>query len=397
MTKKKVAFVAISSALLVFLIGGALFGQATQKNNVYRYLSIFSEVFDLVRSNYVEQVSSDQLMDGAFSGVTDAIDEFSYYVPPSQMAAYKNFVDSEDNGIGLVVTKRYGYAYVITTIANSPAAKAGIERGDFVEKIDGQATQKMAVWQIRSALRSSKAVVLQVLHGGQTHRDEYTIQPAQFHPVPVATQRYGAVAYIKIPYFETGTEAQFRSALDDVRKSGVRKLIVDLRGNGGGNVDEALSAADDLLTSGLITSLEGRKADQKRWQADRATSYDGDVEVLTDPSTASGAEIFAAAIKGNGRGKVVGVTTYGKSLVQKFIPLASGGGVFMTVAHFTMPDGKPIKETGVRPDVVVDLTSQALRDPKDKNAAKAPRPDLILEKALALFGEPQQAAAKKAA
>src|SRR6185436_5978695 len=126
MTKKKVAFVAISSALLVFLIGGALFGQATQKNNVYRYLSIFSEVFDLVRSNYVEQVSSDQLMDGAFSGVTDAIDEFSYYVPPSQMNAYKSYVDIEDNGIGLVVTKRYGYAYVITTIANSPAAKAGI-------------------------------------------------------------------------------------------------------------------------------------------------------------------------------------------------------------------------------------------------------------------------------
>src|SRR4029078_3834619 len=109
MSKKKVGFVAISSALLVFLIGGALFGQATQKNNIYRYLSIFSEVFDLVRSNYVEQVSSDQLMDGAFSGVTDAIDEFSYYVPPTQMAAYKSFVDSEDNGIGLVVTKRFGY------------------------------------------------------------------------------------------------------------------------------------------------------------------------------------------------------------------------------------------------------------------------------------------------
>src|SRR3982750_3852605 len=129
MTKRRIAFLSISVALLLMLLGGAVFGQATEKNNVYRYLSIFSEVFDLVRSNYVEQVSSDQLMDGAFSGVTDAIDEFSYYVPPSQMAAYKNFVDSEDNGIGLVVTKRYGYAYVITTIANSPAAKTGIERG----------------------------------------------------------------------------------------------------------------------------------------------------------------------------------------------------------------------------------------------------------------------------
>ena len=391
MSRKKVIFVTVSSALLILLIGGALFGQATQKNNVYRYLSIFSEVFDLVRSNYVEQVSSDHLMDGAFSGVTDAIDEFSYYVPPTQMAAYKSFIDSEDNNIGLVVTKRFGYAYVITAIADSPAAKAGIERGDFIEKIDGAPTQKMAVWQMRTALRANRAVKLQVLRGGQTHRDEFTIQPASYHPVPLATNHFGNVAYIKIPYFEKGTEAKFHIALDDVRKTGTRKLIVDLRGNAGGDVDEAISSADDLLTSGLITALEGRKVEQKRWQADRATAYDGDVEVLTDPSTAAGAEIFAAAIRGNNRGKVVGVTTYGKSIVQRFIPLQSGGGVYMTVAHYTTPDLKPIKETGVRPDVIVDLTSQAIREPASrKKTAEGPLPpreDLILNKALSLFGE----------
>ncbi|MGZ7031324.1 MAG: S41 family peptidase, partial [Thermoanaerobaculia bacterium] len=123
MTKNKIVFLSFSVALLLSLLGGALFGQAAQKGNVYRYLSIFSEVFDLVRSNYVEQVTSDQLLDGAFSGVTDAVDEFSYYVPPSQMAAYKNFTDVEDNGIGAVVTKRFGYAYVIAAVPGSPAAK----------------------------------------------------------------------------------------------------------------------------------------------------------------------------------------------------------------------------------------------------------------------------------
>src|SRR5712692_1245492 len=153
MSKKKAVFFAVSVALVFSLLGGALFGQATQRNNVFRYLSIFTEVFDLVRNNYVEQVSSDQLLDGAFSGVTDAIDEFSYYVPPSQMNAYKNFVDVDDNGLGLVVTKRFGYAYVISAVPGSPAAKAGIERGDFIEKVDGHPTQKMAVWQVRSALQ----------------------------------------------------------------------------------------------------------------------------------------------------------------------------------------------------------------------------------------------------
>lgn len=395
MSRKKVVFLSVSVALLLSLLGGALFGQSTQKNNVFRYLSIFTEVFDLVRTNYVEPVTSEQLLDGAFAGVTDAIDEFSYYVPPTQMTAYKNFVDIEDNGVGLVVTKRFGYAYVITSVPGSPAAKAGIERGDFIEKIDGQSTTRMAVWQVRTALRAPK-VRLQVLRGGQTKRDDFTIESAQFHPLTVSTQRFGNVAYIKIPYFEKGTAAQFSSALQNVREDNIRKLIVDVRGNAAGDVEEAILAADQLLTSGLITSLEGRNVQPRRWQADRETAYDGDLQILTDSSTASGAEIFAAAIRGNSRGKVVGVTTYGKSVMQRFIPLSTGGGVQMTVAHYTSPDMKPIKDGGIRPDVIVDLTAQVLKDPAEKKDQKTTnREDLILNKALSLFEEPQ--AAKKAA
>ena len=398
MTKNRILFLTLSVALMITLLCGALFGQATQKSNVYRYLSIFSEVFDLVRSNYVEQVGSEKLMDGAFSGVTDAIDEFSYYVPPAQMNAYKGFDDVEDNGLGLIVTKRFGYAYVIAPVAGSPAEKAGIERGDFLEKIDGQGTPKMAIWQIRDALHKNRAVKLQVLRGGQTEREEVTVQPAQFHPVTLASDTISDIAYIKIPYFEKGSAAQFKSALDTVRQRGSRKLIVDLRGNAGGSVDEAIAAADELLTSGLITSIEGRKLEAKRWNADRATSYDGELEVLTDLSTASGAEVFAAAIRGNNRGKVIGVTTYGKAIVQRFIPLPSGGGVQMTIARYTTPDLKAIADAGVKPDVIVDLSSQALEDPKDKKSKKktTDEEDLILNKALQLFGA-EPVAAKKAA
>jgi len=385
MTKKKIAFLSLSVALLISLLGGALFGQATQKNNIFRSLSVFTEVFDLVRSNYVEQVSSEQLLDGAFSGVTDAVDEFSYYVPPAQMSSYKTFVESDDNGTGLVVTKRFGYAFVIAAIPGSPAAKAGIERGDFIEKIDNQPTTKLAVWQARRLLAGNQPVKLQVLRGGQTKRDEFTLKHDAFHPVALETKQIGNVAYIKIPYFEKDTAAQFKTALDQVRKTGTRKLIVDVRGNAAGDVEQAIASADELLTSGLITALDGRRVEAKRWQADRNTGYDGDVEVLTDGSTAAGAEIFAAAIHGNNRGKVVGVTTYGKSVVQRFIPLQSGGGVFMTVGHYTQPDLKPIKDGGVKPDVTVDLSSQALRDPNAPETKSQPREDLILNKALALY------------
>jgi len=397
MTKKKIVFLTLSAALMITLLAGALFGQASQKSSVYRYLSIFSEVFDLVRSNYVEQVSSDQLMDGAFNGVTDAIDEFSYYVPPSQMNAYKSYVDIEDNGIGLIVTKRFGYAYVVAAVAGSPAEKAGIERGDFIEKINGQSTTKMAVWQLRNALRANGPLKVQVLRGGNTKRDELMLQQASFHPVALRTDTISGIGYIKVPYFEKGTAAQFRAALDDARKRGVRKLIIDVRGNAAGSVEDAIAAADDLLTSGLITALEGRKIEPKQWQADRATSFDGEVEVLADVSSASGAEVFASAIRGNNRGKLIGITTYGKAIVQRFVTLPSGGGVQMTVAHYTSPDLKPITDTGIRPDVVVDLTAQALDEEDAKGKTKKNEEDLILKKALQLFGVQPPVAQKKAA
>jgi carboxyl-terminal processing protease len=396
MTKKKIVFLTLSVALMATLLAGAVFGQATQKSNVYRYLSIFSEVFDLVRTNYVDGVDSEKLMDGAFSGVTDAVDEFSYYVPPAQMAAHGSFIDIDDNGLGLVVTKRFGYAYVISSIDGSPADAAGIDDGDFIEQIDGQSTPKMAVWQIRSALNQKKPVKLRILRGGQTKREEITIAPATFHPVAVSDETMSGVAYVKVPYFEKGTAAEFRSALDKVRERGAKKLIVDLRGNAGGSVDEAIEAADALLTSGLITSTNGRKIEAKKWQADRATSYDGDVQVLTDLSTAAGAEVFAAAIRDNKRGKLVGLTTYGKAIVQQFIKLPSGGGVQMTIGHYTTPDMKPINDTGVKPDVVVDLSSQFVGD-ENAEVDDDPDEDLILQKALELFGVEPAVEQKKAA
>jgi carboxyl-terminal processing protease len=390
MTKKKVVFLSLSVALMVTMLTGAVFGQATQKSSIFRYLSIFSEVLDLVRSNYVEPVASDKLMEGAFAGVTDAIDEFSYYVPPAQMAAYKQFSDVDDNRLGLVVTKRFGYAYVIAPVKGSPAERAGIARGDFIEKIDGATTQNMPVWQVRSLLQRNQPVTLQVLRGGETQREQVSIKPETFRPVALETDTISGIGYIKVPYFDEGTAKQFRAALNDVRSRNVRKLIVDLRGNAGGNVEEAIAAADELLTSGLITSLAGRKVEEKRWQANRDTAFDGEVQVLTDSGTASGAELFAAAVRGNNRGRIVGVATYGRAIEQRFVTLPSGGGVQMTIARYTTPDLKAITNTGVRPDVIVDLSSQSLEDSKEERAK--PKDDLILNKALQLFGAEPPAA-----
>lgn len=385
MTTKRLVFLFTSSVLMLLLLGVAVFGQVAPKGgDLYRYLSIFSEVFSLVRSNYVEDVPADQLVDGAFSGATEAIDEYSYYVPPSLMPQFETFAQNDVNGVGLTVSKRFGYGYVIAPVPGSAAAKAGIEPGDFVEKIDGAQTQKLAIWQIQSALqgRDEKPADVVIVRGGLTKREKFTLARGAQAIEPPKNEQYGDVAYIKIPYFAEGTAARFAQLLDAAQKGGQKKLVVDLRGNAGGSFDEAIASVDALLSRGTITSLTGRRVDPKSWDADAKTVYDGDVEVLVDNSTAGGAELFAGAIRGNSRGKIVGITSYGKALVQKLVPLSSGGALYMTIAHYTLPDGKPITDQGIKPDVLVDLTPNAIADEGHQE-----KEDLILEKALELYGQ----------
>ncbi len=393
MSRKQLAFLASSFALLMVLLAAGLFGQGIPKDNIYRYLSIFTEVFALVRSNYVDAVPPNQLVEGAFAGVSDGIDEYSFYVAPGEMAEYTKYVEDDTNGVGLVVTKRFGYGYVIAAIDGSPADKAGLEAGDFLESVNGVSAQKLSVWQIRNALVNSEAkpARLRILRSGLVQRDEVVVRRGTYKtPGPaVLLETIGSVGHVKIPFFSEGTVLKLRETIATARAQGLDKIIVDVRGNGGGSYPEAISSADEFLRSGTITSKLGRRVPKQVWEADKNSIFDGHLIVLADQSTAGSAEVFVAAIKGNSRGKLVGLSSYGMSIIQKFVTLPSGGGLNLTIGHYTTPDLKPIKEQGVRPDVIVDMA--ALPEPDDgkkkKDEELAPEEDLILKKALSLLGE----------
>lgn len=393
MSKRKIFFLTLSLSLMLTLLAAGLFGQAMQKDNLYRFLSIFTEVFSLAKNNYVEEVAPDRLVDGAFTGITDAIDEFSYYVAPAQMRDYGDYREDENgsNTLGLVVSKRFGYAFVIAPIDGSPADEAGIEAGDFIERIESSTTQTMPIWEIRKALQGppGSKVRISMLRGGMSKREEVTLTRRAYAPPSLQVASYGSVAYVKIPNFRAGASKQFRDLLGQLQRDRRSKLIVDVRGNASGTVDEAIAAADELLSRGVITSLAGRRVEAKQWNADDASAFGGDLLVLTDSSTAGPGEVFAAAVSGNHRGRLVGISTYGRAVHQRFVPLPSGGGLYLTIGHYTTPELKPIKEQGVRPDVTVDLAAIAIRS----EDGKKPEDDLILEKALRLFGETAEAKA----
>lgn len=384
---KKVVFLALSVGVMGALLAAAMFGQAVQQDSVYRYLSVFSEVFSIVRSNYVDEVSSDELVDGAFQGVTQAVDEFSYYVPPAEMPAYKAFLDSEGTiDPGMVITKRFGYAFVIGRVPGSSAETAGIKAGDFIEKIDDRDTANMALWQIQAALRGKEGESheLVMVRGGGTTREVVSLVLGPSNPVPFEEKTYGHVSYVKIPDFKEGTSELLDAKLQALRTAGTSALIIDLRGNSTGLIDESIRSADLLLAGGTITSITGKKADPKVWQADKETAYDGQLIVLTDAGCAEGAEILAAAISGNDRGQVVGLPTYGRAIVQRMVDLPSGGGLFITIGHYTRPDLEPIKSDGFRPDVMVDRSAWD-NEGAPEVEGEEPKRDPILEKALSIL------------
>lgn len=393
MSRKRLTFLTISVAAMVTLLAAALLGQTVQKDNVFRHLSVFTEVFSLIRSSYVEEIPPGQLVDGAFNGVTDAIDEYSYYIAPDDMAEYREFTARKGTLTGIVPSRRFGYAYVIAVTEGSPAEAAGVKAGDVIEKIGDRPTQDMALWQVEGALsgRSGKPVTLSLLRAGMSKRETITVNPKAFVPAEPRVEYYGDVAYVDVPSFTAGTAKKFATALESVKKKGATKLIVDVRNNANGSVDEAVAAADELLKSGLITSLVGRRIEKKAWSADPAAVYEGDVIVLIDSSTAASGEIFAAAVHGNKRGRLVGLPTFGRTIEQRYVPLSTGGALYITVGHYTAPDATSTKAQGLRPDVMVDMAAVAIEGDEE---AKESDEDLILNRALKLFGEaPLKAAA----
>jgi carboxyl-terminal processing protease len=389
MTTKKAVFLLVSVVAMLSLLAAGVFGQSLQKDNVYRHLSVFTEVLSIVNNNYVEQVSTDELLDGAFGGVTQAVDEFSYYIPPADVAEYRKWTGSGSaNSVGLTLTKRFGYAYVIAVRDGSPAAKAGLGPGDFIEKIEDVPTAKMAVWQVLSKLQAPATAgrKVTVVHGGMTKREDMTIDFSKLLPVEFPSKEIEGVPYIKLTDFTPATPKALEAFLVDAKSKAKGTVLIDVRESSSDDVDSAVKCADLLLSKGLITSVVGRRVESKSWNADKATVYDGTVLVLTDPSTAGAGEVFSSAISGNGRGRVVGLPTYGRAIVQKTIDLPSGGAVCVTIGHYTSPDLKPIKDAGVKPDVAAD---RVMPEPD-----KTEKSDPVLEKALSLVAaKPAKAAA----
>lgn len=418
--KTRISVLLLSTPALLFVVVGGLMGHASapRGDEAFQHLRVFQDVMSLVLSNYVEEVKVDRAMEGALKGLADGLDPDSAYLNPQQVADAQSAVPLPDGDVGLELTRQY-YLRVIAARDGSPAAKAGLQTGDYVRGIGGRSTRDMSVFEGTRLLRGQPGskITLTVIRGNA----------AEPHEVPLVREKPAAtivtgramtpeVGYVRISSFRTGIVEQLKKQVADLSRAGAKSLILDVRHTAEGPLDNGVAAARLFVKSGTLAMKGGREKSQKDAKdedkdkgsdlkekgagaektaastpvRETIAAQPGDglidlpVQMLVTAGTAGAAEIFTAALAGNKRAELVGEQTLGRAGVQKLVKLPENRGLWLTYARYLTPSGEAIHGKGLKPDVAVEDA-----DVTDFGAPASDK-DPILDAALAR-------AAKKAA
>lgn len=356
--KTKAAVLVSSFAILLFVVVGSMGGvHASSNDGSYRQLQVYSEVLSRVQSEYVEEPNIPKVTDGALHGLLESLDSNSSYMTADAYKAYKAHKSESKGGIGAVISKRFGYAAVVSVLPGSAAEKAGIEPTDIFESIEGQSTRDMSLPEIRNVLAGApgSSVNVSVVRARRAEPQKVVIV-REVESIPPASDKMmeDGVGYVRAVTLTRGKAQEIASRIKTLEKSGAKKLILDLRNCAEGDEGEGVATANLFLNHGTITYLQGQKYPREAFNADPAKAVTTlPLVVLVNKGTAGAAEIVAAAVLENARGDVVGDKTFGDGSVQKTIDLTDGGALILSVAKYYSPSGKAIQDVAVTPNVLV--------------------------------------------
>jgi len=393
--KTKAAILVTSFAVLLFMVVGGLGGvRASSNDGAYRQLQVYSEVLSRVNSEYVEDPNIPKVTDGALHGLLEALDPNSSYLSPKEYQDYKSKKTDAKADIGAAVSKRFGYAAVISVIPGGPADKAGIQGSDIFEAIEGHSTREMSLAGIRALLSGQPGsnITVSVVRARRAEPQKVVIT-RDVVTVPPVTDKVmeEGVGYIKVDALPKGKSQEIASLIKTLQKQGAKKFVLDLRNSGEGEESEGIATANLFLNHGTITYLQGQKYPREAFTAEPNKAITSlPVAVLVNHGTAGPAEIVAAAILENARGDVVGDKTFGDGSVQKVIDLPDGSALILSVAKYYSPGGKAIQDTAITPNVLVADTDEDAPLPDedqdtavpDENKTKTPQQDEQLRKAI---------------
>ncbi len=352
---------------LLFLFVGTLgmfkdnFEVKAIPDETYKELRIFADVLDKIQKNYVEEVDTQKLIYGAIDGMLKTLDAHSTFLKPEYYKELQVETKGSFGGLGIEITIRQGILTIVSPIEDTPAFKAGLKAGDRIIKIDGESTKDMSLFEAVKKMRGKKGtkITLTIFREGVEEPFDVAIVRDVIKIRSVKAKRldedYG---YVRITQFQENTSRELKKLLlkiETEKEGGLKGLILDLRNNPGGLLDQAVRVADEFLDSGKIVYTDGRMKSQKMEFYAHALKrrHPYPMIVLVNGGSASASEIVAGALQDHHRAVLLGTRTFGKGSVQTIIPMPDGSGLKLTTAEYYTPSGRSIQAKGIKPDIVV--------------------------------------------
>jgi carboxyl-terminal processing protease len=401
----KTVLLVLSLALVLFTVAGGLGVKASTGDGAYRQLGVYSEVLSRIRSDYVEEPNISHVTDGALHGLLESLDANSSYLNPAEYKEYKQLKEAKGS-IGAAISKRYGYAAVISIVPGGPADKANIEAGDIFEAIEGKSTRDLSLAEIHGILsgQPGSSISVSVVRPRKAQPDKITIvREAVKDPAVTAKMMEDGVGYIRADGFVKGRSQEIASKVKELQKQGAKKFVLDLRNSGDGDEQEGVATANLFLNHGLIAYVQGQKYPRQNFNADPAKAItNAPLVVLVNRSTAGPAEIVASSMLEDARGDVLGDKTFGAGSIQKVLELPDNSALILSIAKFYSPSGKALQDTAVTPNILVaDNTDDFVSPDEDADSnqpevKKKDQPDEQLRRAIEVLKNKEQKAAKLA-
>jgi carboxyl-terminal processing protease len=362
-TRPSYLLVAVLSAFAGAAICAGAASAVPKKYSPYHKLNIFTRVLSYVENNYIEDVEQDRLVYGAIKGMLSTLDPHSSFMDPAQYREMKAEASGQFGGVGLEVEMRDGVLTVMSAIEGTPAAKAGLTTGDQLLRIDDQSTRGVTMDDAVARMRGRKGTPVKLLVGRKAWPEPKVVMLVrdEIHVENVTGKSFEpGYAWVRVRQFSDSTEHDLSAALDRLEKESpggkLRGLVLDLRNNPGGLLDEAVRVADLFVESGLIVKTEGKggRIIEEEKAHLHGTRLGFPIVCLVNGGSASASEIVAGALQDHHRALVMGTQTFGKGSVQTVIELDDGSALKLTIARYYTPSGRSIQEHGITPDVIVE-------------------------------------------